>query len=65
MAGLGEIGADFEFRFFGGGYLGIGIGGAIGGDDEFWSFGGGGDGKEEKRLIPESDARIAIQIQSN
>lgn len=45
-----------------GGYLGIGIGGE--GEDEVdggCSFGGGGvEGREEKRVRPRRDAKIAI-----
>lgn len=60
---MGGLGVGFEFRFFGGGYLGTGIGGLGGDEDDFLSFGGGFDGKEENRLTPGRDARIFIELQ--
>ncbi|KAA8529597.1 hypothetical protein F0562_034303 [Nyssa sinensis] len=55
----GRFGDFWDLR--GGGYLGIGMGGGGGCEGELGSLEGGLEGRVEKRLRPDSVARIAIE----
>lgn len=54
------LGLDLGFSCFGG-YLGTGMGGDVEGGGNVGSLGGGVDGRDEKRLLPGSEARIGIE----